>query len=191
MHLAFVISGTNPLIMQSDLLADPLSEGAKKLKTFSSKKSKTDEDHASIGEIEFTWSMYYDEVIGPYIPAQNVERALRDAAALRKAGKNVERAVSVFPDRIPLQYDGPRDLDALIADRRFHDRRSVVVNGKSRVMRERPRFSNWRLEFEVRIDKNIIKSRQEMESIVEEAGLYIGLGTFRKRFGRFTVESVK
>ena len=178
------------LLMQSDVLVDPLNEIVAEIKEFTSKRKKTDADQKTIGELEFLGALYFDEELGPVIPCRNIERMLRDAGAMQKLGKAVQRGIFVGPDYIPLLYDGPRDLNTLRADRRFHDRRSVVVSQGKRVIRERPIFRNWALQFEITFDPSILKEGQTL-SLLENAGRYVGLGTFRPKFGRFEVERAK
>lgn len=100
----FELTGNAPLIMQSDALADPLNEIAKAIKQITAKQKKTDEDHSKIGKLEFRGGLYYDDTVGPYIPARNVERMLRDAGALSKLGKKVKMGLQVLEDMMPLHY---------------------------------------------------------------------------------------
>ncbi len=187
---AFKIAGNCPLIMQSDALADPLNEVAKAIKQITSKQKKTDEDHGRIGQLEFRGALYYADDCGPYIPARNLERMLRDAGALSKLGKKVRMGLQVSDDRVPLLYAGPRDLPALENDRAFHDRRSVVINGKARTIRERPIFREWSLKFGILYDEGVF-NHDQIKQLVTAAGLYIGIGTYRPRYGRFEVEAAK
>ena len=68
------------------------------------------------------------------------------------------------------------------------DRRSAVnPSTRGRVMVNRPVFPNWTLDF----DLNVIDDRAEIpviKEILEYAGLYVGIGTFRPKFGRFEVK---
>ncbi len=186
----FTIAGNCPLIMQSDALADPLNEVAKAIKQITSKQKKTDEDHRRIGQLEFRGALYYDDDCGPYLPARNLERMLRDAGALSKLGKKVRMGLQIAEDRVPLLYAGPRTLVGLENDRAFHDRRSVVVNGKARTIRERPMFRAWSLKFGILYDDGVF-NRDQVSQLVVSAGQYIGIGTYRPRYGRFEVEPAK
>lgn len=66
------------------------------------------------------------------------------------------------------------------------DTRPVVIQ-RARVMKWRPRFNEWELEFEIQIldDENI--SIPLLKQILERAGTYHGIGDYRPRFGRFMV----
>ena len=72
------------------------------------------------------------------------------------------------------------------------DLQSVVIQ-RSRVMRSRPRFDEWELDFQIlNIDERI--TPQILKDILIDAGKFCGIGDFRPRYGRFKVvkfESVK
>lgn len=66
------------------------------------------------------------------------------------------------------------------------DEKPVVIN-KSRIIRARPRFDDWSLEFEIEItDERITHTMLQM--ILSEAGKYHGIGDFRPRYGRFEIK---
>jgi len=65
------------------------------------------------------------------------------------------------------------------------DRQPVVIM-RARIMRARPRFDKWALDFKIEIiDERI--DIPTFKDILEYAGQYIGLGDFRPRYGRFKV----
>lgn len=69
------------------------------------------------------------------------------------------------------------------------DLQPAVVN-RSRIMRSRPRFDNWELDFDVEIiDERI--TGDTVKRILEEAGKYNGIGDQRPRYGRFEVKKFK
>jgi len=176
--------------MHNVRLADPLDPIARQLKRVSSHRNKTDEQHEEMARLEHMGGLYMDPVIGPFIPGQNIERCLVEAARITRAGKKIERGVFIETDVNPLSYDGPRDVDGLWKDARFRHRAAVGVT-TNRVMRTRPLFMSWRVEAEGSFDPDVI-SIEEFSDIAATAGLMIGLGDYRPRFGRFagTVEEV-
>lgn len=180
-RLRFV--GTAALLVHSARLSDPLDPAAKALKKVTGKRTKTDDDHMEIARLEHIGSLYLDPEIGPYIPAQNIERCLVDAARTSKQGVKVQRGVFVSTDVNPIAYPGPRDAEGLWNDVSFRHRASVKV-GTSRTMRCRPIFHSWTVEADGVLDPNII-DLTDLQGIVETAGLIIGLGDWRPRFGRF------
>jgi len=137
-----------------------------------------------------------------YIPQEEAEKALyRDKkteeivhptehifGALIKAGtafkfegkktfKDIIKAgLIVEPEYVPLNKKKWDEIDT----------RPVVIQ-RARVMKWRPRFNQWKIEFEIQIldDENI--SIPLLKQILERAGTYHGIGDYRPRFGRFMV----
>ena len=177
--------GVAPLLMQSDVLADPLGPTAKALRPFTSKRgpNKTDADHEAIAQIEFGASIYHDAQLGPYMPALNIDVCVWQGGKMRKSGAAIKRGFMTFEDRVPLRYEGPRDLDCLYGDRRFVDRRAVVIGGK-KTIRTRPTFREWSIEFDAAYDEDVLNF-ETVTACADLAGRYCGIGTYRPRFGRF------
>lgn len=176
-----------PLIMHNGLLADREYEWTKKLAAVTGKRKKTDEDHAEVGRLEWWGGLYHDPELGPYLPGDNVRRALLDAARLSKEGKNIERGVLRLTRKNRLDYDGPRTPEKMWADPRFRHR-AIVKVGTSKVARVRPRFLGWSASVTIDYDSSVIDQR-DLLRIAETAGKFIGIGDGRPFYGgRFTVE---
>lgn len=176
------LTGTTPLLMHSSRLANPLDPVAKAVKKYTAKRGKTDEDYAALARAEFTGGLYLDPDIGPYIPGENIMRCLVDAAKLTKQGVKVTRGLFIKTDVNPLAYDGPRTDEGLY-DAGFKHMASVKV-GMSRVMRCRPWFPEWRVQADGVLDLSVFEL-EDLATILDNAGMYIGLGDWRPRFGRF------
>lgn len=185
------IEGTNPLIMHSARLANPLDVQSKSLKKISSKRQKTDDDYMEMARIEHGGGLYIGDQTGPFIPGDNIFRALWDAAKKTKQGVKFKEAVVITTDENALIYSGPRDVVGLWGDKNFVHEASVKV-GTARIMRTRPIFKTWELDVEGIVDANILDF-EDLKSIGETAGLVIGLGDWRPRYGRFiaTVTEIK
>lgn len=184
--LSFRITGTSPLLMQAETLANPLHPLTKAHKAVSGKRKKSEDDYLWLMESEWSASMYHDEELGPYLPALNIEGCIAEAGKIHRLGKTIKQAVQVVTDRAKLEYDGPRQKEKLWKAERFADVRGVSVQGK-KVMRCRPIFLSWAAEFEVEYMEDVL-DRGDLIRVVEEAGRRIGVGTYRPRFGRFGVE---
>jgi hypothetical protein len=170
--------------MHNARLVDPLDTVVKQIRVVSSKRRKTDEDHAEIAHLEWLGGMYYQSGSGPFVPAPNLQKCLVEGARLSKDGKKIERGVLIETMTIPVRYDGPRELEALFADRRFVHRAPVKV-GMARVMRTRPIFSRWGLRASGMYDSTVI-DLTDLRHAGETAGAMIGLGDGRPTYGRFT-----
>ena len=180
------IESIAPMIMQSAQLVDPLDPVTKAIKLITDKRTKkTEDDLERLGNLEYQGCLYMHPDHGPIMPAANVERMMRDAATATKRGRDVKKGMQMLQDYAVVEYDGPRDLPGLRADGRFRIRTSVGVNGK-RVMRVRPIFPEWALEFTLSYDPQVFNA-DAVKEILEAAGRYIGIGTWRPRFGRFDI----
>lgn len=175
--------GTSPLLMNSNRGVNPMEEDVIELKKYTSKRKRSDEDEFKILLLKWKLSLYYNEEIGPYVPAENIEASLRDAAKRSRRGKDAVIGLRVVQSEIPLIYDGPRDIKALSEDRRFMDVRVGRIRGAS-IMLARARFTRWRLAFRLEYDENVFNA-DEVEELFDVAGQYIGLCDYRPRYGGF------
>jgi|TARA_R100000084_G_scaffold97923_2_gene51963 hypothetical protein len=182
------ITGNRPLLMHSDKFADPLHPATKAHKELTGKRKKTDEDHEAIAKSEWAGGMYRTDDLGPCIPDKVIEGALYESAKLRRLGKVFKRAIEVVEPEAAVEYKGPRDLEGMWAAG-MYDARSVKVT-TSRLMRYRPIFKQWACQFTIMYDPALI-NRSEVKQMLEEAGMYCGIGDYRPKFGRFDVEEVK
>jgi hypothetical protein len=125
-----------------------------------------------------------------YEPAEHLEKSIQNAAkSFKIAGKRgatysklVGATLEIYPDAIPHKIQA-YEIDA----------RSVVVQ-RARIMRYRPRFDAWELEFTIRLlDEQLPIS--VIKEILDQAGLYVGIGDYRPqrggKFGKFTVTEFK
>lgn len=178
-------TGTRPLLVHNVRLASPLNAYAKRLKALNSKRVKTDEDRLEIARVEWEGSLYHDEELGPYVPGPNLFASLIGGARLLKAGKKIERGVSVTDLYMPLLYRGPRDIEALWGngESEFVDLRTVVVQ-RAKVDRCRPVFRDWSFEAEILLDPSVIEL-DEFVQVCQNAGQFEGLGDYRRMYGRY------
>lgn len=183
------LEGTAPLLMHNSQLVDEFNPIVKEMKKITDKRTKkTEDDRWELRRLEHLGSLYYEEGVGPHMPAQNIEASLAKAAGLTRNGQDVKRGVRITSPIIPLVYQGPRTPDELWNDPNHVHNASVKV-GMSRVIRTRPVFRQWILEADGILDPNIV----DLESFTDfavKAGSLIGLGDWRPRFGTFnaTVE---
>jgi hypothetical protein len=142
----------------------------------SKKKSKV-----YVPEDEAKKCLYENKEIGIYEPSEHIYAAVVRAGTKFKFDKRatfkevLKAGVIVEPECIKLETPNGYTIDA----------RPVVVQ-RSRIMRWRPRFEEWKLSFTISIidDDNI--SPSTLKEILEVAGCS-GIGDYRPRFGRFQV----
>lgn len=183
MKFRISIVGTAPLLMHNGRLANPLDPVVKELKKYTGKRKKTDDDHEAIARVEHAGSLYLDPDVGPYIPSDNIHRALVDGAKKHKLGKRVTEGLLITTVVNPLGYKGPRDADGLWNDKNFVHMWPCRV-GTSRTMRCRPIFNQWSTEADGFLDESVL-DLEDLKQIAETAGALIGLGDWRPKHGRF------
>lgn len=181
----YTISGITPLLTHNERLANSFDEFTRAIKAIAGKRKKTEDDLMEMARLEWHGGLYYDADTGPYIPGYNMLAAIFTAGKVHKLGTAIKRAAVVLEDKLPIEYSGPRDADALFSDKRFVDMRSVKV-GTSKVTRCRPRFSDWRLHFTVAYDESVLQP-SDIDMVLRTCGTMTGLGDYRPRFGRFEV----
>ena len=188
----FLIKGVIPTIMHNGQMSDPLNTYAKELKKITSKKVKTDQDHLEMARIEWFAALYVDDKNRPCWPGENIEAMLVGAAKKNRLGNQTKSGL--FCDgNFPLIYDGPKDANDLWSFKQFDknpfiSRVPVVVN-KARVMRTRPIFNIWSLEFTVNYMDDIL-NRDLIIDFVRTSGRIIGLSDWRPKYGRFEIEMI-
>lgn len=190
MELTIKITGTASLLMHSNGLADPISDDAKRMKRLSAKRTKTDEDHIAMRQIEFESSLYLDPELGPYLPGANIAKAFLIAARIRRNGPKVERGLIVISPINQLQYEGPRDVSGLWNNPKFKHTVPVKLNGKSTVMRCRPIFQEWSCTATAMLNPTVLPP-DELAEIAVDAGQMVGVGDWRPWHGRFNAEVAK
>jgi hypothetical protein len=181
-QVTLTFEGTAALVMHSARTVDPFDPLTKQIKSITSKRKKTEEDQELIRRLEWEAGLYMDNDLGPYVPAENIERCFRDAGSVTRDGKNVQRAFLIEDDRLPLLYRGPRDVSGLW-DGEYTLTKPVRVQS-ARTLRCRPLFREWSLEFVGRLDESLLDF-DAFKTIVARAGQMIGLCDFRPRYGRF------
>jgi hypothetical protein len=182
--LSLTIVGTAPLVMHNGQTADPLNKYAKMLKVVSAKRKKTEADYEELARIEFVAGLYMDQT-GPVIPARLLEAAVVEGARKSKTGKQIQAGV-IVEKHATLVYDGPRMAKALFEDERF--RLAVPVRiGQVKVVRTRPVFANWSAAIELSYLEDIVNPA-DLTGAVRAAGMLVGLGDWRPRYGRFALQ---
>ena len=190
--LHITINGTSPLMMHSPKCVNPLHPIAKKMKEYTSKRKKTEEDLLKISDLEWESGVYWDDNVGLYIPNEAIAATLLAGAKMNKAGSSVQKYVQVVDSIVPVDIGETQDYDKMKSDPRFRDVRSVCVM-KARVMRTRPRFNTWRASFDVVYDENKIDVGV-IALAFENAGNYIGILEMRNQgYGKFatSIEEVE
>lgn len=179
--------GSRPLLMHSGRLSDPLDPIARDLAKITGKRFKTAADHEEIARIEWYGGLWLSDG-HPCLPSEAIEGSFIDAARARRKPKQARAGMMVMAP-CPLDYDGPRDIDRLWENQTFQLRRSVRVHN-ARTIRTRPHFPTWRAEATVNFVPSLL-DRAEVLDIFAIAGAQEGIGDWRPKYGRFTVEFIE
>jgi hypothetical protein len=186
--------GTTPLLVHNVRMADPLDPFTRRLKEVTSKRTKTDADHRDMAEIEWEGSLYYNEELGPYHPAEWVWKSLIGAGGLVKKGASIRRGLLIDPSNrlTAIEYDGPRDAETLRTLPEY--RYTALVNGNpssskpTRTPRTRPQFAEWTTETRFLFNDSQV-NEDDVRACAEMAGAVMGLGDGRSiGFGRYLAE---
>jgi hypothetical protein len=183
------IQGEAPLLMHNVRLGnrfDPYTRRLKELHTAMKRKgADVDALETELADVEWEGGLYYGPKLGPYLPNHMIRAAIRDGARLTRGGRQVERTILVGTPA-PVQYEGPREIDALKADPNFRDQRMVTI-GQAKVLRTRPCFQEWSATLEIRYLTDA-STEEDVRGWVRDAGLYVGFGDGRSMgFGRFAL----
>lgn len=192
-NLRITWKGVSPLIMHSCKCVNPLHPISKEIRKLNDKprgQKLTEEELEKLSDLEWEAGAYWQDGIGLYIPGENVEATLRNGAKANKKGKDIEKYVSVTDLYIPLDYGENLTKEELIKRYEFRDTRPMVIN-RSRILRTRPRFDQWKITFNLMYNEEKI----DLDTIVnamEVAGNYIGLCDSRPKYGKFcaTIEEL-
>jgi hypothetical protein len=138
-------------------------------------------------KVEAEMCLYKDPQGNIVIPSVNIKACIREAGRnYRIRGRRstfaamIRAAIDVRPfPYVPLSHKGW-----------VVDIRPVVVQG-ARILRYRPRFDEWTLEFQILNSDPTIIHADTLRKILEDAGKYYGLGDFRPEFGTFAVKEFK
>jgi len=189
--MKFKVTGTTPLMMNNPQTVNPLNTFSKALKELTSKRTKTDEDMEEIFHLKFLASVYTNNRGQYIVPLDMIEQSLIAAARENKLGKKFERSVSVFGDAV-LEFEHknmtPEELYEDYPEL-YVDIRPVGVQ-KVKVPTARAIFPEWSFETEIFFDETQLND-SEVAYAFTVAGERYGLGTYRKKFGKFEVEEIK
>jgi hypothetical protein len=180
-------TGIRPLLMHNGRGADPDDSYTESIVALTKKKKDmTKADREQLKRLKFEQGLYFDKKLGPVIPADNIERCIQLGAQKSRAGKDVAAAVFASNEVVQVKYDGPRDPQKMY-DAGLVLKKLVRIQ-QNRVVSVRPMIpTGWSLDFTLEWDPTVIESLKDLVQYMVDAGSLIGLGDWRPKFGRFTV----
>ncbi len=133
--------------------------------------------------------VYRDERGQLALPGEYLRQALIAAAKFRQDPRSPRKsAMDLYRSSVltltPLASLGVKDWDYL-------DSRRVVVQ-RSGVTRTRPAMrSGWKASFVFLVQTPQYITPDDLQAVITQAGLLVGVGDFRPTFGRFAISSFK
>tara|TARA_R110000868_G_C10555840_1_gene736368 strand:- start:5 stop:592 length:588 start_codon:yes stop_codon:yes gene_type:complete len=191
--IKFTITGIRPMLLHNGLMADPTNPFTVAIKKITSKGSKkmTEADYKERDRLEWEAGLYWSETEGAIaIPSDNIERCIQEGAKKNRLGKDFAAGVLLSEPEVVLQHRrAGKTKEEIYSDPAYTLRKGVKVQ-LSRVIRIRPMIPpGWKLTFTVEFDEEIVNAPDVIEA-VQKAGALIGMGDWRPKFGRFSVEVV-
>lgn len=182
------------------------------------KKQNTDDIEAGILKLQWCAAAYWDaEAKTFYLPSDNIEKGLREAAAKERLGKQAEIAIQVaepqvkfdgtkHPIVVPKSYKSPVEyaedydvnLDPLLSfiydtyvkvDNEYVFKKPVRIPPRTgaRVAFHRPAIPTGAKFTYTMLVDTNLLSEVDARKTAVNLGYMIGVGVWRPKFGRFTV----
>lgn len=193
--------GITPLLMHSCKCVNPLHPISKASSLLTSKKKKTEEDHARLADLDWLAGAYlindyeniddyFEKENDLYMPAENIEATIVNAGKNFKKGTKIQKYCYVLDERNVFNYGEKKTIEELINDYSYRDTRPMNVM-RSKILRTRPRFNRWETVFTLMYDESQI-DLDEIVEIMKYAGQYVGLCDSRPKYGKFvaTIEEI-
>ncbi len=117
-----------------------------------------------------------------------IEAVLVDGAKFKKRGRAASAGFLADAPAM-IQFDGPSDLGQMWEDPSFRKRAGVRVRN-AKTMRTRPRFPKWSVDVKASFLTTVL-DRDEVIEFFRISGALVGVGDWRPKYGKFTVEVPK
>ena len=191
------IRGTSAIIMHNGVTGlDPNNEANIEKATLTRKKgsNRTASDEARIKELETLVSLWLaDDGTTPTIPAGALRSCIETAARKLKQGPQVREGLIVTEVKA-FDYDREKYGTALEDLGKNTQFTTGVVVQRSRLLRTRAKFDEWKCTFTVEGDPELV-DKDQLQTWLDIGGRRIGLGDWRPEksgnYGRFETVSVK
>lgn len=187
--ICFKVEGTQPLMLNNSQVVNPFNKYTLALKPLTAKKKKTEDDMNEIYRLQFESSLYIKG--NTYIiPCEHFWKSVTTAAKEQKLGKKFEQSFQIMEDCLldfPEKGMTPKEL---YEEKSHVDIRDGVIMGRSRVPVCRAIFTEWSTTVECWYDESQL-DKSDIIRMFEIAGLRYGVGTYRKKYGRFSAKEIK
>lgn len=180
-------NGISPLLLNNPQMVDVFNKYSKEMKKITNKRSKTEEDHLDISNIEMKAKIYWDDELGIYVPSRWLLAAFAKISfkTVKVSKDNIRASVFVVEDKAKLSYKGINNVKTAVdvTDNGLFRHRMILPQQKIRIAKTTPIFHDWSFEFNIEYDDKII-DESSIKQLLEHMGKYGGFGDFRPTFGR-------
>ena len=188
--ITFEIEGTMPLLLNNPRTINPFDEYARKKKEINAKRKKTEEDQLELMHLDFLSSVYQNKAGQYIIPGDCFKKTLEDAAKEKKLGKKFEQNIQILSDAVIDFEDNTKTPEELYNNgiSKYVDVRACGlhgIGGTKKINVTRFIIPEWKTQVQFIYDESQVEAA-DIISVFEVAGLRYGVGTYRKKFGRFT-----
>ena len=138
-------------------------------------------------------SAYWDQTKKQFfIPDTCLLACIRNGAAAAKKGKDIDRAVIITETEAFIETEVKHNsLDAYFSDDAFRLECPAKVPPKTGALIWKVRCmipTGWKITFQIEYDENIVADKSLQEAL-DLAGRLSGIGGWRPKFGRFSVQN--
>jgi len=199
--LKFRWTGIRPVIMsnpQTVNIANPYAIASRRINNElkAARKKQAEERMQELAkeqqQNDFAASAYWQDG-GFYLPDTVIIACLKQAAQGMKKGKDIDRSVIMTETEAPIKTLASfKTLESAFADKRYVltcpckiPPRTGALTFKARCMMP----TGWQVEFSLEFDEKDLPAKV-VEEINETAGLRVGVGGWRPKFGRFTSKAI-
>lgn len=163
-----------------------MNEFSRAIKEISGKRNKTDADYEKMAELEWRGGLYLNEYDQIIIPSNVLEAAFVNGAKKTKSGKQAQAGLFVHEDAILKFPHSTLSIGELWNMPEYRLAVGVRVQ-TSRIMRTRPKFTEWGIDATIVYDEGIF-NRNKVLDIIKTSGDIVGVGDWRPKYGRFEVK---
>jgi len=193
------LTGIRPLLLHNGSLVDRRNPYTTEIREINKTRGKDVTDAAAERRDYLEWlGCLYFEGYGSlqptgkaklYIPADNIDAMLVQGAKGVRLAPKFKAGVICDSGDFPLEWAGPQTFEKMIGNQEFEHRCPVII-GKMRVIKVRPILKpGWKLKISISVAEEVINPK-EVAKVLVICGSLVGLGDWRPKFGRFSVDDI-
>ncbi len=195
------ITGIRPLLMSNPQTVDvtnPYGTNSRRINNLL-KKARKKEDESMMAQLsqeqkenDFTASAYFDASESKFfIPDTVILACIKESAKAMKKGKDIDRAVQLSESEAYISgVPTVKSLSEAYKHGAFTFGSPCKIPPRTGALMWKIRCmmpTGWKASFELMFDEEIITG-ESLRAIVDNAGILVGVGGWRPKFGRFTAE---